>query len=879
LSSLRQKITKYGEITAAVSGSKNLMEILLILVLVGCSAFSALNPITIYDTPIFFTEAFLFPIFAYTSRRQLILAFAAFSLAIFLVHPYEFPVWVTLGIFILLANSVRFVTSRYEIGTLTEGLIASYLVILPVLAVMWFWRYGDVSLTMLQLSRKVADALICIFLFHVVDKVAIAINSSFNSPIPLFPATISTREFVQSLTAASLSAVFMIVVTFQLSQIHSNLDLAIDGAVAESRNAHSEQMHRKFDRLIATRNQGKQSNTETPVQARYIRSISERGTSQQNEIVKVLLELSPTESPSAVIERKEGNSSFWDFYTNLGPPGILYLSFRSQADLTSFFSADGFIVELSQDGIDDYLPSAKIEAISSEGNKKKVFNIYKSDSASLQIISRHYLGENYLLSALSTGNSFLTYSTQSSVQYEGRQWAFITCIDAWPLLQKQYLPFVLVMGFGFLILCFFIVLLGTLVTRALYPSRAFSQDYSAYVQSLLESDPSYEPPKVRTSMLEETVTTQNSFNAIAKQIATMHAVMQDNIASYRHFFDEIPVGIMGVDESGKENFVNEGLAAICKLSSTALDEILAIALDLDSADGSNGGTDAEVMCGDGRTHQLTLVKVDRLGRNSKKEGYWIIVDDRTDSNVKDMQLAQASKLATLGQMSTEIAHELNQPLNVLALCQASITSEVGKAAVDTDKILKKTARMKSAVDRASRIINHMRVYGRVDTGKMQLIDARQAISGSLTMMEDQLKILGLVIHKELPESELIVMSDITKLEQVIINLLSNSRDAALENSLDPIIKISARSESGQVKIVVQDNGGGVDEADIFKIFEPFWTTKLSGEGTGLGGSISYGVIKEMGGTIVADNFEGGLRVIITLKEFRGELALSKSAHD
>jgi len=255
------------------------------------------------------------------------------------------------------------------------------------------------------------------------------------------------------------------------------------------------------------------------------------------------------------------------------------------------------------------------------------------------------------------------------------------------------------------------------------------------------------------------------------------------------------------------------------------------------------------------------------------------VDDRTDSKVKDMQLAQASKLATLGQMSTEIAHELNQPLNVLALCQASITSEVGKAAVDTDKILKKTARMKSAVDRASRIINHMRVYGRVDTGKMQLIDARQAISGSLTMMEDQLKILGLVIHKELPESELIVMSDITKLEQVIINLLSNSRDAALENSLDPIIKISARSESGQVKIVVQDNGGGVDEADIFKIFEPFWTTKLSGEGTGLGGSISYGVIKEMGGTIVADNFEGGLRVIITLKEFRGELALSKSAHD
>ena len=124
---------------------------------------------------------------------------------------------------------------------------------------------------------------------------------------------------------------------------------------------------------------------------------------------------------------------------------------------------------------------------------------------------------------------------------------------------------------------------------------------------------------------------------------------------------------------------------------------------------------------------------------------------------------------------------------------------------------------------------------------------------------------------------LLVMSDTTKLEQVIINLISNARDATVENAERPEIWVRAESESGQVKIVVQDNGGGVKEEDLFKIFEPFWTTKLSGEGTGLGGSISYGVIKEMGGTIVADNVQDGLRVTITLKQFRGESALSKSA--
>ncbi|MEP4148060.1 MAG: ATP-binding protein [Halioglobus sp.] len=879
----RSKLSSY---LASVDLPENFMICFFVILAVG----SLKYPIVIVDTPIFAAEAFLFFLYCHISFRQLCFVFLAFSASVFLVPDFKFsPVFLS-AIFIIQATTIRLLAVRYKVATVTECVILSYFLVIPLSAIGFYSFHNDASLVSLQIARKVIEALFCIVIFHVIDKTAITLNSFLDYKIPLVPKMLSTKEFVQSLTSVALSSMVIIAVLFELSQVHSSWGASVSSAIDDIQAKHNLLVREKVTETLGAIRHNVEDQLSPDAKEIYssygltdakiikLPSLDARESlsEQHYEIVDVLSRLRTISSSFAVTHAGEPSDPRWYFFSSFREAGVMMLSFESKEDLTSFFSTEYLHVSLfdSHSEKEALLKTSNKVGTTRPGSKK--FTLFESDNVIVWAESDNYAGDVYFLSALGRGNSLIMFTQESSLSMKGGGWSFITVADAWPFIYSQYLPFITTVVWSFLLLSIFVWLLGRFVRYALKPQIDYTNDYSEYTIALFSSAPNYETPAIRRSMITEAVTAQKTLSTLSTQIKDLNYEMQNTISSYKSFLDEIPVGIMIVDKEGKRDYSNQALARICGLSTVALDEILRIGQEI-SQEQQGNRSEVEVTCGDGNAHQLHIFTVDRKFTRGVKDGSWVIIADRTEEKIKDEQLAQASKLATLGQMSTEIAHELNQPLNVIAICQASVRTMLASPAFDKEAVMKKTVRIKTAVDRASRIINHMRVYGRVDTGKLELIDAREAIDGALTMTQDQLKILGISVRTETGDARLLVMSDATKLEQVIINLISNSRDAVLENSENPDIFIKASSESGQVKIIVQDNGGGVKEHDLFKIFEPFWTTKLSGEGTGLGGSISYGVIKEMGGSIIADNVDGGLRVTIILKEFRGELELSKAS--
>lgn len=219
---------------------------------------------------------------------------------------------------------------------------------------------------------------------------------------------------------------------------------------------------------------------------------------------------------------------------------------------------------------------------------------------------------------------------------------------------------------------------------------------------------------------------------------------------------------------------------------------------------------------------------------------------------KQEQLVQAGKLATLGELTTGVAHELNNPLNNIGLFIGNITDLIELGSADTERILRELRSAHQQVGKATEIISHLRTFGRAAPVAREPVSINQVIARSLSLMQEQLRLRQItVVLDQSPEGPTVAGSSI-QLEQVFINLLTNARDALMEASVRTI-EIATRIRTGWVDITVSDTGPGIPEGLEQRIFDPFFTTKGVGKGTGLGLSITYGIIKDHGGSIVVQN--------------------------
>lgn len=219
---------------------------------------------------------------------------------------------------------------------------------------------------------------------------------------------------------------------------------------------------------------------------------------------------------------------------------------------------------------------------------------------------------------------------------------------------------------------------------------------------------------------------------------------------------------------------------------------------------------------------------------------------------KQEQLVQAGKLATLGELTTGVAHELNNPLNNIGLFIGNVIDliELGKS--DPQRILHELHSAMQQVHKATEIISHLRTFGRAASVSREPIAINQVISRSLALMHEQLRLRQIKVQLHFPDKDVIVLGNAIQLEQVFINLLTNARDAMTEVT-HKAITISCTPQVNMVEISVRDTGPGIPVEWQQRIFDPFFTTKDVGAGTGLGLSITYGIIKEHQGTITVEN--------------------------
>jgi PAS domain S-box-containing protein len=230
-------------------------------------------------------------------------------------------------------------------------------------------------------------------------------------------------------------------------------------------------------------------------------------------------------------------------------------------------------------------------------------------------------------------------------------------------------------------------------------------------------------------------------------------------------------------------------------------------------------------------------------------------------------LIQSSKLATVGEMATSVAHELNQPLNVIRMAAGNSRRKMSEGIVDAEYLSAKLLRIEEQTERAATIIDHMRMFGREATELPESVDPRAVVVNALDLVSEQLRLAGIEVVTLLPEDCAYVLGHAIQMEQVILNLLTNALDVIDESEDQAKITLRVFEGDKVVHITVQDTGGGITSDVLDRIFEPFYTTKEMGKGTGLGLSVSYGIVRDMKGTIIAENVDDGARFTITLPMF------------
>ncbi|MGA3679983.1 sensor histidine kinase [Pseudomonas graminis] len=223
------------------------------------------------------------------------------------------------------------------------------------------------------------------------------------------------------------------------------------------------------------------------------------------------------------------------------------------------------------------------------------------------------------------------------------------------------------------------------------------------------------------------------------------------------------------------------------------------------------------------------------------------------------ELIQAGKLAAIGQMSTSIAHELNQPLAALRTLSGNTVRFLERGALDTASANLRT--INDLVDRMGRITASLRAFARRGEDKGQA-SLSKAVEAALQLLAARLDNASLELHQQIDDVELAI--DQTRLEQILVNLIGNALDAMQAQPL-PILWLEGDVFEGRYRLRVRDNGHGIDAEARKHLFEPFFTTKPGEQGLGLGLTLSASLAAAAGGTLNAeDPAEGGTMFVLVL---------------
>ncbi len=242
----------------------------------------------------------------------------------------------------------------------------------------------------------------------------------------------------------------------------------------------------------------------------------------------------------------------------------------------------------------------------------------------------------------------------------------------------------------------------------------------------------------------------------------------------------------------------------------------------------------------------TAEEVDDLVRQLQEE--------RRELKRTQDQLLLAAKLASLGELAAGVAHELNQPLTAISMLVDLLAS---RPEATVAECLPDFESLAEAVRRMGRIVDGVRMFGRAAPLRIRPTRALAPIESALDFLQETLERHGLGVERRFPERLPPVEADADRLYQVFVNLLTNARDAFGEGQSGARLVIGVEAVGDRVVYRIEDNGPGIPEATAQRIFDPFFTTKPVGRGTGLGLSLSHGIVAEHGGVLRYEPAPGG----------------------
>ncbi|MGA2133647.1 MAG: ATP-binding protein [Bryobacteraceae bacterium] len=256
-----------------------------------------------------------------------------------------------------------------------------------------------------------------------------------------------------------------------------------------------------------------------------------------------------------------------------------------------------------------------------------------------------------------------------------------------------------------------------------------------------------------------------------------------------------------------------------------------------------------------------------VSKDFEQIGRLIIFDDVTDRAELEQRLVQADKLSSIGLLAAGVAHEVNTPLAVISTYAQMLAKQVAnddQKSILLDKIAKQTFR-------ASEIVNSLLNFSRTSTTSFGDVDLNKVVRETMSLLEHQIQKVGVQVKLDLAASLPPIHGNAGKLQQVFLNLFLNARDAMEGGG---VLSVRAWAEESGARVEVADTGHGISPDYIQRIYDPFFTTKGSRKGTGMGLAVTYGIIQEHQGSIEVSSRPGGTRFQIRLPWSR---AISRAA--
>ncbi len=271
---------------------------------------------------------------------------------------------------------------------------------------------------------------------------------------------------------------------------------------------------------------------------------------------------------------------------------------------------------------------------------------------------------------------------------------------------------------------------------------------------------------------------------------------------------------------------------------------------------------------DGRDLILNVSLSPLHSKTSEIEGTLVAIEDVTERIHLEEQLQQTDKLSSIGLLAAGVAHEVNTPLTGISSYSQMLMQQIP----DTDprhQLLEKIYRQTS---RASSIVNNLLNFSRVSDARLTSVDLNRVLDDTIQLLEAQLRNTEIEVVRNYDPSLPPTPGNAAKLQQVFMNLILNARDAM---TLGGRLEICTGVNDGSIIITFRDTGSGIEPEHLAKIYDPFFTTKQIGKGTGLGLAVSYGIIQDHGGHIAVESKPGEgtiFQITLPLATVRQQLA-------